>query len=171
MFIKHPTNSMPVVSPSFAFASSSFAIALKVFDRKGGSAKIEEFQASTAGRSLEGNTPGRITTATNLEHWIVHPCNPRERPIAKGFCGRFFPRAFEAFCGSEKQVDQMLREAHHLTPSCPRPPTFSRRGCFFPLPFRPRWLLPATLRSTAHPGAMPPGLFFDAWSSTSYWSK
>jgi hypothetical protein len=58
---------MPVVSPSFAFALPYFAIALKAVDRKGGSAKDPGIQASTAGRSLEV-TPGRKTTATNLEH-------------------------------------------------------------------------------------------------------
>jgi hypothetical protein len=41
----------------------------------------------------------------------------------------YFRQAFEAFCLSQKQVDLMLRQAHHLAPSCPRPrcrpPTFS----------------------------------------------
>ena len=66
--------------------------------------------------------------------------------LLKDFVDVYFRQAFEAFCGSQKQVDQMLRQAHHL--SCPRPcrrpPTFSRRGCAFPLPFRPHRLRPAS---------------------------
>ena len=31
----------------------------------------------------------------------------------------YFRQAFEAFCGSQKQVDQMLRQAHHLTSVLP----------------------------------------------------
>jgi hypothetical protein len=43
--------------PFFAFALAFFAVALKVLTEKAGRPKIEEFQASTAGRSLESNTP------------------------------------------------------------------------------------------------------------------
>jgi len=50
---------MQVVSPLFAIALPFFAIALKVLDRRAGRPKIEQFQASTAGRSLESNTPSR----------------------------------------------------------------------------------------------------------------
>ena len=68
--------------------------------------------------------------------------------LLKDFVDLYFRQAFEAFCGSQKQVDQMLRQAHHLTSVLPsarrRSPTFSRRGCLFPLPFRPRRLRPVS---------------------------
>src|SRR5271157_4220813 len=48
-FLRFP---MQVVSPLFA-------IALTVLNRKAGRPKIEQFQASTAGRSLESNTQSR----------------------------------------------------------------------------------------------------------------
>jgi polyhydroxyalkanoate synthesis repressor PhaR len=35
--------------------------------------------------------------------------------LLKDFVDVYFRQAFEAFCGSQKQVDQMLRQAHHLT--------------------------------------------------------
>ena len=39
--------------------------------------------------------------------------------LLKDFVDLYFRQAFEAFCGSQKQVDQMLRQAHHLTPVLP----------------------------------------------------
>lgn len=35
--------------------------------------------------------------------------------LLKDFVDVYFRQAFEAFCGSQKQVDQMLRHAHQLT--------------------------------------------------------
>jgi polyhydroxyalkanoate synthesis repressor PhaR len=35
--------------------------------------------------------------------------------LLKDFVDVYFRQAFEAFCGSQKQVDQMLRQAHRLT--------------------------------------------------------
>jgi polyhydroxyalkanoate synthesis repressor PhaR len=35
--------------------------------------------------------------------------------LLKDFVEVYFRQAFEAFCGSQKQVDQMLRQAHHLS--------------------------------------------------------
>ena len=35
--------------------------------------------------------------------------------LLKDFVDVYFRQAFEAFCGSQKRVDQMLRQAHHLT--------------------------------------------------------
>ena len=49
----------PVVSPSFAFASPFFAIAIKTLTEKAGRPNLKQFQAATAGRSLESNTPWR----------------------------------------------------------------------------------------------------------------
>jgi polyhydroxyalkanoate synthesis repressor PhaR len=39
--------------------------------------------------------------------------------LLKDFVDVYFRQAFEAFCGSQKQVDQMLRQAHHLTSVLP----------------------------------------------------
>jgi polyhydroxyalkanoate synthesis repressor PhaR len=39
--------------------------------------------------------------------------------LLKDFVDVYFRQAFEAFCGSQKQVDQMLRQAHHLTSILP----------------------------------------------------
>jgi polyhydroxyalkanoate synthesis repressor PhaR len=35
--------------------------------------------------------------------------------LLKDFVDVYFRQAFEAFCGSQKQVNQMLRQAHHLS--------------------------------------------------------
>jgi polyhydroxyalkanoate synthesis repressor PhaR len=39
--------------------------------------------------------------------------------LLKDFVDVYFRQAFEAFCGSQKQVDQMMRQAHHLTTVLP----------------------------------------------------
>ena len=39
--------------------------------------------------------------------------------LLKDFVDVYLRQAFEAFCGSQKQVDQMLRQAHHLTSVLP----------------------------------------------------
>jgi polyhydroxyalkanoate synthesis repressor PhaR len=39
--------------------------------------------------------------------------------LLKDFVDVYFRQAFEAFCGSQRQVDQMLRQAHHLTSVLP----------------------------------------------------
>jgi polyhydroxyalkanoate synthesis repressor PhaR len=39
--------------------------------------------------------------------------------LLKDFVDVYFHQAFEAFCRSQKQVDQMLRQAHHLTSVLP----------------------------------------------------
>jgi polyhydroxyalkanoate synthesis repressor PhaR len=39
--------------------------------------------------------------------------------LLKDFVDVYFRQAFEAFCGSQKQVDQILRRAHHLTSILP----------------------------------------------------
>ncbi|HTD56810.1 MAG TPA: polyhydroxyalkanoate synthesis regulator DNA-binding domain-containing protein, partial [Silvibacterium sp.] len=39
--------------------------------------------------------------------------------LLKDFVDVYFRQAFEAFCHSQKQVDQMLRQAHHLTSALP----------------------------------------------------
>ena len=60
--------------------------------------------------------------------------------LLKDFVDLYFRQAFEAFCGSQKQVDQMLRQAHHLTsmlPSAASSVASLCRGCLFPLPFGP----------------------------------
>jgi len=69
--------------------------------------------------------------------------------LLKDFVDFYFRQAFEAFCGSQKQVDQMLRQAHHLTsvlPAAAAANLLSRRGCLFPLPFPQRRLRPASQR-------------------------
>ena len=39
--------------------------------------------------------------------------------LLRDFVDVYFRQAFEAFCGSQKQIDQMLRQAHHLTTALP----------------------------------------------------
>jgi len=39
--------------------------------------------------------------------------------LLKDFVDVYFRQAFEAFCGSQKQLDQMLRQVHHLTSVLP----------------------------------------------------
>ena len=39
--------------------------------------------------------------------------------LLKDFVDVYFRQAFEAFCGAQKQVDQMLRQTHHLTSVLP----------------------------------------------------
>jgi polyhydroxyalkanoate synthesis repressor PhaR len=39
--------------------------------------------------------------------------------LLRDFVDVYFRQAFEAFCGSQKQVSQMLRQAHHLTSFLP----------------------------------------------------
>ena len=39
--------------------------------------------------------------------------------LLKDFVDVYFRQAFEAFCGSQKQLDQMLRQAHNLTSVLP----------------------------------------------------
>jgi polyhydroxyalkanoate synthesis repressor PhaR len=39
--------------------------------------------------------------------------------LLKDFVDVYFRQAFEAFCGAQKQVDQMLRQTHHLASALP----------------------------------------------------
>jgi polyhydroxyalkanoate synthesis repressor PhaR len=51
--------------------------------------------------------------------------------LLKDFVDVYFRQAFEAFCGSQKQVDQMLRQVHHLTSVLPSAAS-SAANLFFP---------------------------------------
>src|ERR1700739_2449101 len=52
--------------------------------------------------------------------------------LLKDFVDVYFRQAFEAFCGSQKQVDQMLRQAHHLTSMLPAAAVSSAANFFRP---------------------------------------
>jgi polyhydroxyalkanoate synthesis repressor PhaR len=52
--------------------------------------------------------------------------------LLKDFVDMYFRQAFEAFCGSQKQVDQMLRQAHHLTSMLPAAAVSSAANLFRP---------------------------------------
>jgi len=52
--------------------------------------------------------------------------------LLKDFVDVYFRQAFEAFCGSQKQVDQMLRQAHHLSSMLPAAAVSSAAGLFRP---------------------------------------
>jgi polyhydroxyalkanoate synthesis repressor PhaR len=52
--------------------------------------------------------------------------------LLKDFVDLYFRQAFEAFCGSQKQVDQMLRQAHHLTSMLPAAAVSSAANLFRP---------------------------------------
>jgi polyhydroxyalkanoate synthesis repressor PhaR len=45
--------------------------------------------------------------------------------LLKDFVDVYFRQAFEAFCGSQKQVDHMLRQAHQLTTAIPTPTSWA----------------------------------------------
>jgi polyhydroxyalkanoate synthesis repressor PhaR len=49
---------------------------------------------------------------------LTHAIRVNDR-LLKDFVDVYFRQAFEAFCRSQKQVDQMLRQAHHLTSALP----------------------------------------------------
>jgi len=49
---------------------------------------------------------------------LTHAIRVNDR-LLKDFVDVYFRQAFEAFCGSQKQVDLMLRQAHHLTSALP----------------------------------------------------
>jgi polyhydroxyalkanoate synthesis repressor PhaR len=56
--------------------------------------------------------------------------------LLKDFVDVYFRQAFEAFCGSQKQVDQVLRQAHHLTSMLPAAAVSSAANLFRPwVPF------------------------------------
>lgn len=52
--------------------------------------------------------------------------------LLKDFVDVYFRQAFEAFCGSQNQVDQMLRQAHHLTSMLPAAAVSSAANLFRP---------------------------------------
>ena len=52
--------------------------------------------------------------------------------LLKDFVDVYFRQAFEAFCGSQKQVDQMLRQAHQLTSMLPAAAVSSAANLFRP---------------------------------------
>jgi len=52
--------------------------------------------------------------------------------LLKDFVDLYFRQAFEAFCGSQKEVDQMLRQAHHLTSMLPAAAVSSAANLFRP---------------------------------------
>src|ERR1700752_3432688 len=52
--------------------------------------------------------------------------------LLKDFVDVYFRQAFEAFCGSQKQFDQMLRQAHHLTSMLPAAAVSSAANLFRP---------------------------------------
>ena len=52
--------------------------------------------------------------------------------LLKDFVEVYFRQAFDAFCGSQKQVDQMLRQAHHLSSMLPAAAMSSAANLFGP---------------------------------------
>ncbi len=67
--------------------------------------------------------------------------------LLKDFVDLYFRQAFEAFCGSQKQVEQMLRQAHHLTSMLPSAASSVSN-------LLPPWMrLPASLRSVPAPAS------------------
>src|SRR5215471_217042 len=67
--------------------------------------------------------------------------------LLKDFVDVYFRQAFEAFCGSQKQFDQMLRQAHHLTSVLPAAASSAAK-------FLPPWMpLSAFLPSAPGPAS------------------
>jgi polyhydroxyalkanoate synthesis repressor PhaR len=52
--------------------------------------------------------------------------------LLKDFVDVYFRQAFEAFCGSQRQFDQMFRQAHHLTSMLPAAAVSSAANLFRP---------------------------------------
>jgi polyhydroxyalkanoate synthesis repressor PhaR len=52
--------------------------------------------------------------------------------LLKDFVDLYFRQAFEAFCGSQRQFDQMLRQTHHLTSMLPAAAVSSAANLFRP---------------------------------------
>jgi polyhydroxyalkanoate synthesis repressor PhaR len=52
--------------------------------------------------------------------------------LLKDFVDLYFRQAFEAFCGSRRQFDQMLRQTHHLTSMLPAAAVSSAANLFRP---------------------------------------
>ena len=57
--------------------------------------------------------------------------------VLKEFVDVYFRQAFEAFCGSQRQFEDMLRQAHHLTSMFTRPANWAGG-------FVPPWGVPST---------------------------
>jgi polyhydroxyalkanoate synthesis repressor PhaR len=56
--------------------------------------------------------------------------------LLRDFVDVYFRQAFEAFCGSQKQADQILRQAHHLTSALPAAAASTAANFFRPwMPF------------------------------------
>ncbi len=68
--------------------------------------------------------------------------------LLKDFVDVYFRQAFEAFCGSQRHVDQMLRQAHQLTSAIPAPASWATN--FLP-PWMPRPVPAATTPAPAKP--------------------
>jgi polyhydroxyalkanoate synthesis repressor PhaR len=67
--------------------------------------------------------------------------------LLKDFVDVYFRQAFEAFCGAQKQVDQMLRQTHHLTSVLPAAASSAAN-------LLPRWMhLPAFVPSAPTPAS------------------
>src|SRR5215469_15627309 len=66
--------------------------------------------------------------------------------VLKDFVDVYFRQAFEAFCGSQKQFNQMLRQAHHLTSVLPAAASSVAN-------FLPPWTLSAFRPSTRAPAS------------------
>ena len=68
--------------------------------------------------------------------------------LLNDFVDRFFRQAFEVFCGSLKQFDEMLREAHQLTTALAQPANWVR-GLF------PSWGPAGTFSNPSNPPTAP----------------
>jgi polyhydroxyalkanoate synthesis repressor PhaR len=66
--------------------------------------------------------------------------------LLKDFVDLYFRQAFEAFCRSQKQVDQMLRQAHHLTSMLPSAASSVAN-------LLPPWMLSTPLRTARAPAS------------------
>jgi len=68
--------------------------------------------------------------------------------LLNDFVDRYFREAFEVFCASQKQFDEMLREAHQLTTAFAQPTNWVR-GLF------PSWTPPGTAPAPQTPSSSP----------------
>ena len=68
--------------------------------------------------------------------------------LLNDFVDRYFRQAFEVFCSSQKQFDEMLREAHQLTTALAQPANWVR-GLF------PSWAPPGATPAAQTPSTPP----------------
>src|SRR6516165_7432178 len=80
---------------------------------------IEGYNIRVLDAKTNEDITSKVLTQILLEYEPVTRAMRVADRLLKDFVDVYFRQAFEAFCGSQKQFDQMLRQAHHLTSVLP----------------------------------------------------